>query len=100
MAARTTKRIEEELPRLLAERRTSLRWLAQQVGVQQSHLSRILGVEPRRRATKKIAADIAVALGLPSDYFAEYRRAVVVDAMEEDPAIGDPIYNRLKRRRL
>jgi hypothetical protein len=52
-----------------------------------------------RPASAKVAAAIAEHLGLPHDYFPEYREAVVHDAVSDDPALRDRIYDSLQSRR-
>jgi hypothetical protein len=42
---------------------------------------------------------IAEVLGLPSDYFPEYRELYVVEWIRSDSKLRDELYARLKRRR-
>ena len=74
----------------------SIRELAQRIGVNQAHLSRMLaGTRP---LPKDVVAAIAAAFALPPDHFAEYRRAVVIEAAADEPSLLDPAYDRLRRR--
>ena len=74
----------------------SIRELAQRIGVNQAHLSRMLaGTRPLPKA---VVAAIAAAFALPPDHFAEYRRAVAIEAAADEPSLLDPVYDRLRRR--
>lgn len=81
---------------MLRQHGVSLRTLAEAVGVNQSYLSRILGAKSSRRASARVAAAIAEYLELPSDYFGEYRQAVVEEAVAADPKLRDRVYDSLK----
>lgn len=96
--ARTAAPLREELPALLAERGLSQRALARAAGVNQSHLSRIANASPPPPVSGDLAGRIAVALGLPRDYFPEYRVHVVTDAIESDAAFREHVYRLLQRR--
>jgi transcriptional regulator with XRE-family HTH domain len=89
----------EELPRLLRERGLSLRALAKQVGVADSHLSRAVRQADYKRASAELTSRIAVALGLPPDYFPEYREAYVIERLTGDPELRNELYARLSRPR-
>lgn len=89
----------EELPRILSERGVSLRALANEVGVSDSHLSRVLRRVDYKRASTDLMARIAVALGLPPEYFPEVREAFVIERVRADPRLRNELYARLKRRR-
>lgn len=52
-----------EIDRLLAEEGRKSRWLANQVGISESHLSRIVSGE--RRISESLAKRIAEAIGAP-----------------------------------
>ena len=106
-ARRSTLPISEELRRLMAAtpsrdagdppRPRSVRELAQRIGVNQAHLSRMIaGTRP---LPKDVVATIAAAFALPPDHFAEYRRAIVIEATGEEPWLLDQVYDRLLRRR-
>jgi transcriptional regulator with XRE-family HTH domain len=84
-----------ELPALMAERAISLRTLAQAAGVSASYLSRVLRQVEYKAPSAKLARDIASALGLPHDYFMEYRRAFVLDRIRNDQALMEHLYREL-----
>ena len=96
-ADRTTIPLPEALPGLLRERGLSLRGLARRADADPSHLSRVI----RRRSNKKpspaLAARLALALDLPSDYFAEFREAAVIDEVRGDGELRDKLYDELGR---
>ena len=95
--ARSDESLKERLPQLLLERGMSIRALARAVGVNQSHLSRVLGAEGSRPASRELAAALATALDLPTDYFPEFRRGVVIEALDADQHLRDRIYDSIKR---
>ena len=101
MATRQAKRrFAEELPRLLAEKGWSQRKLAAQVGVNQSHISRVArGADHQTRPSLDLVARIAVALDLPEDYFIEYREGVIIERMRHDPTFREETYARLTEAR-
>ena len=96
VATRTDLSVSEALPALLEERRWSQRLLAREVGVNQSHLSRALAGDGR--ISGGLAGRLALALGLPEDYFPEFRSAAVQEAIERDPGFRDFVYRQLLRR--
>ena len=95
----TVRPLAEELPSLLAERDLSLRGLAERVGVTHSHLSRATRGANGKTVGGDLAGRIAVALGLPADYFPEYREAAVVEQVQNDASLRDRLYGQLKRLR-
>jgi hypothetical protein len=38
---------------------------------------------------------VAIALGLPADYFPEYREGVVVERVKRDPQLRDEVFDAL-----
>jgi transcriptional regulator with XRE-family HTH domain len=69
------------------------------VGVTNAHLSRLLrGVGYRTRPSADLARRVAIALGLPADYFCEYREAAVIEEIKRNPQLREELYERLKRR--
>lgn len=76
-----------------------MRGLARRVDINQSHLSRALRGANSKRISGEAAGEIALALGLPRDYFPEYREAVAVEAVRRDPALRDSVYRRARRKR-
>jgi transcriptional regulator with XRE-family HTH domain len=89
--------LAEELPSLLAERGLSLRGPAERVGATRSHLSRATRGASGKTVGGDLAGRIAVALGLPADYFPEYREAAVVEQVRNDASLRDRLYRQLKR---
>lgn len=88
--------LADELPALLAERGRSLRGLAEELGVDHGHLSRITRHERSKVPSGDLAGRIAIALGLPVDYFPEYRRWLVVTALA-DPDVLNRVYRLVTR---
>lgn len=96
-AARTQMPFGEALTKLLQERNLSLRELSRRLGMDATYLSRI------RRGHKRVPVGlpkrVAVALGLPEEYFPETREALVLDAMRRDPELREQIYRKISRAR-
>ena len=86
----------EELPRLLRERGTSLRALADEIGVSDSHLSRVVRRVDYKTASPDLMKKIATALALPPDYFPEFREAYVITHIKSDPKLRNSLYTRLR----
>ncbi len=82
-------------PPMLAERRISVSALARAIGVSQPHLSRVLRRADYRTPSPELAARIARQLGLPDDYWPEYRAATVIARVRSDPAYRDRLYASL-----
>lgn len=100
MTDRTQRPFAQELPELLRERQMSIRQLSRQAGVGNAHLSRLLrGVGYRTKPSKELARRVAEALDLKPDYFLEYREAVVIEAIREQPQLREELYDRLTKRR-
>jgi transcriptional regulator with XRE-family HTH domain len=91
----STEPLPDELPRILAERGISISAMARAVGVNQSHLSRVIRRERHQTRSAELAAKIAVELGLPGDYWPEYRLAKVVQKARADGAYRDRLYAEL-----
>lgn len=90
--------LADELPGLLDERRMSLRALGRELDISQSHLSRILKPdESGRVASGELAGRIAKAIGLPEDYFPEFRAAIVHQAIDTDDELRDRFYRVVRR---
>lgn len=92
---RTEKEFGEELRALLDQRGISLRKFAKAVGVPQPYLSRTLSGE--RPPSMKLLTGAADELGLRPDYFAEYRRQIVIEAIKADGKLRDRIYDQLRK---
>ena len=87
------------MPRLLRDRGMSLRALARQVGISDSHLSRVLRRADYKKASPELTARVAVALQLPEDYFPEFREAYVLDRVKSDSKLRNDLYAQLRGRR-
>lgn len=98
MPVRTVKAFDEALPELLAERGLSLRALARLVGVGDDHLSRALRHARGKRISPQLAGRVAVALGLPEDFFVETRLAIVIERLEDDLKLLDSVYDQIEIR--
>jgi transcriptional regulator with XRE-family HTH domain len=93
--ARTDVPIATTLPDLLRERGMSLRALGRSVGVSDAHLSRAVRGAGAKSVSGDLAGRVAQALGLPEDYFVEYRRWRLEAVLREDPAAVNWAYDRL-----
>lgn len=89
----------EELPRLLAERKMSLRALAREIGVSQAYLWNVVHQRHSKRANADLLRRIALTLGKPEDYFPEYREAVVLERVRSDGKLRDQLYKRITAAR-
>jgi transcriptional regulator with XRE-family HTH domain len=101
MARQRAKRpFADELAVLLKERGLSQRALAADVGVAQSHISRLLRrADYQTRPSIELMRRLAIALDLPYDYFTEYRESVVIERVLSDDNFRETTYARLKRLR-
>lgn len=90
---RTRTSLGQALPALASERGLSIRAVARAAHVNQSHLSRVLA--GKLPASGPLAGRVAEVLGLPTSYFPEYRRWVLVEALERDGALLDRLYDDL-----
>jgi transcriptional regulator with XRE-family HTH domain len=98
VANQTNKPFVEELPRLLQARGLSLRALARAASVSEGHLSRVLRRAEYKTVSGELAGRIAEALGLPKDYFPEYRERYVIEKVRADRRLRDELYERLTGR--
>jgi transcriptional regulator with XRE-family HTH domain len=97
---RTQAPFVEELPRLLSERGLSLRALARDVGVSDSHLSRILRAEAYKTVSADLAERVAVALGLDPGFFVEAREGFIIEQIKQHPRLRDRLYDELRPKGL
>lgn len=85
------------LPQLLHEHGLSLRELSRRLGMDATYLSRV------RRGQKRLPEDlpkrVAVALGLPEDYFPETRETLILEAVRREPGLREQIYRTVSRTR-
>jgi transcriptional regulator with XRE-family HTH domain len=94
----TNDRIERAVPRLLQENGWSIRRLSRETGVTDAHLSRVLRRAAYKTASGELARRIAIAFGLPEDYFPEFREAFVIDQIKRNSGLRDEIYGRLRKQ--
>jgi transcriptional regulator with XRE-family HTH domain len=95
VANQTDRPFIEELPRLLRERRMSVRALARTIGISDSHLSRVLRRTDYKTPSPDLTRRAALALRLPPDYFPEFREAYVMERLKSDPKLRNDLYARL-----
>jgi transcriptional regulator with XRE-family HTH domain len=86
-----------ELPRLLAERPLSLRAFARQIDVSNSHLSRVVRGVDYKRPSADLVRKVALALGLPPDYFPEFRESFVLERIRSDSKLRNKLYAEMTR---
>lgn len=94
---RSDRPFVKELPVLIKERDMSIRAVARAAEVDPAHLSRVLRGARGKTVSPELAGRVATALGLPEDYFPEWREALIVDRIREDPKLRDQIYDRVRR---
>ncbi len=95
MANRTCLPLADSLPALLRERKLSLCALARELEISDSHLSRaVRGVDSKRLSPALLGA-IADLLGVPADYFPEYREHIALATVKRDAATRDWLYDSL-----
>lgn len=93
---KTDEPVTEALPKLLEAEGLSLRGLAELAEVNQSHLSRSLRAGSGRFISGELAERLALALGLPADYFPETRASRVHQAIDADPVLREKVYRALR----
>lgn len=81
---------------LLAERGWTQRQLADAVCVDPAHICRLLRRESST-VTPELAARVAEVLGVPPEFFAEYREWQVIEAVRADPALRDRLHRQVTR---
>jgi transcriptional regulator with XRE-family HTH domain len=86
----------DAVPKILREREMSLRALARQVGVGDDHLSRVLRGAREKKPTAELVRRTARALNLPEDYFMEARLDFAVQALSDDAALLNQVYDLVK----
>src|SRR5688572_24610170 len=96
---RTNTPFADEVPRLLRERGWSIRRLALEAGVERGYLWKVIRRRGYKTPSLRMAESVAAALGLPPDYFPEYRERLVIDRMKADPEARDDVFDRLAKDR-
>jgi transcriptional regulator with XRE-family HTH domain len=94
-AKRTNAAFADEVPRLLEERNWSMRRLAVEAGVERAYLWKVIRRRGYKTPSTRMAEAVALALGLPVDYFPEYREGVVIDHIKRDAQARDEAFDRL-----
>jgi transcriptional regulator with XRE-family HTH domain len=92
---RTNMAFADEVPRLLEERGWSMRRLAAEAGVERAYLWKVIRRRGYKSPSLRMARAVAVALGLPPDYFPEYRERTVIERVKRDPRIRDRVFDSL-----
>jgi transcriptional regulator with XRE-family HTH domain len=84
----------------------SLRELSERVDMSHSYISRVAREVGGRTPSVELMRRVAKTLGVPPDYFFEYRLGAVLERLESEPAVIDDLYEaffprgaRLRRRR-
>jgi transcriptional regulator with XRE-family HTH domain len=96
MASQQTQQpISEALPDLLREHGTNQWQFAKRVGVSAQFLGRALNHREGKRIGGELAGRIAEELGLPRDYFPEFREWRAVVALRENPELREQVYRAL-----
>jgi transcriptional regulator with XRE-family HTH domain len=98
-SSRTNRPFADEVPRLLEERGWSIRHLAIEAGVERGYLWKVIRRRGYKTPSVRLTEAVAKALGLPSDYFPEYREGVVVDRVRRDEHLRDEVFDGLKQKR-
>jgi transcriptional regulator with XRE-family HTH domain len=98
MEGRSSVAFADQLPVLMRERHLTTNRLAGMVGVSQSHLWRVLRGADQKTVGGELAARVALALGLPEDWFVETRRARLFDLLGSDAELCDRLYDELVTR--
>ncbi len=84
----------EAIERLMTETGLTYRGLAEKSGLSAGYLNHIVHGN-RRVPSTEVIARIGKALGVKPDYFREVRVRIIVDKLEETPALVDRLYKRL-----
>ena len=98
MAARKRTHANEPLgpaiERLMAETGITYRALAEKSGLSAGYLNHIVHGN-RRVPSNEVIGRIGKALGVKPDYFREVRVRIIIDKLEQTPALVDRLYKRL-----
>ena len=82
------------IERLMAETGITYRALAEKTGLSAGYLNHIVHGN-RRVPSTEVISRIAKALGVKPDYFREVRVRIIIDKLEQTPALVDRLYKRL-----
>ena len=83
-------RVADELPECRKR-------LVEEAGVERSYLWKVIRRRNYKTPSLRMAESVAVALGLPPDYFPEYRERIVIDRVKRDPETRDKVFDRLAK---
>ncbi len=73
----------------------SIRAMAKEIGISDSHLSRVIRKANYKTPSPDLTKRVAVALGLAPDYFPEFREAYVLERVKADAKLRNELYARL-----
>jgi transcriptional regulator with XRE-family HTH domain len=82
------------IERLMAETGITYRALAEKTGLSAGYLNHIVHGN-RRVPSTAVVTRIGKALGVKPDYFREVRVRIIIEKLEETPALVDRLYKRL-----
>jgi transcriptional regulator with XRE-family HTH domain len=82
------------IERLMAETGITYRALAEKTGLSAGYLNHIVHGN-RRVPSTDVISRIGKALGVKPDYFREVRVRIIIDKLEQTPALADRLYKRL-----
>jgi transcriptional regulator with XRE-family HTH domain len=82
------------IERLMAETGITYRALAEKSGLSAGYLNHIVHGN-RRVPSNEVIGRIGKALGVKPDYFREVRVRIIIDKLEQTPALVDRLYKRL-----
>ena len=82
------------IERLMAETGITYRALAEKTSLSAGYLNHIVHGN-RRVPSTEVITRIAKSLGVKPDYFREVRVRIIIDKLEQTPALVDRLYKRL-----
>jgi transcriptional regulator with XRE-family HTH domain len=82
------------IERLMADTGITYRALAEKSGLSAGYLNHIVHGN-RRVPSNEVIGRIGKALGVKPDYFREVRVRIIIDKLEQTPALVDRLYKRL-----
>jgi transcriptional regulator with XRE-family HTH domain len=82
------------IERLMAETGITYRALAEKSGLSAGYLNHIVHGN-RRVPSNEVIGRIGKPLGVKPDYFREVRVRIIIDKLEQTPALVDRLYKRL-----
>ena len=82
------------IERLMTETGTTYRGLAVKAGLSAGYLNHIVHGN-RRVPSTEVITRIGKALGVKPDYFREVRVRIIIEKLEQTPALVDRLYKRL-----